>query len=238
MVRHGKQNRRNKFMRIAVYTFISGRYDYLKSFDKEFSKEADFYYFTDNPQEAPAESGKYKVVTIPIIKGYERYTARWYKILSDILFPEYDYTIWIDGTVSLQESPRKLIEKYLSSFEVAAFKYPDEDCIYSHAEKCVAAGRFSISDIAPHMEYYRKNGFPEHAGLCEMRIVLRKNTNQIKLFNKLWFETYDKWLTCDQLCFNYCTWRLGIKYGVVEWGSPDFKTEVHHDRPTVHKYIR
>jgi hypothetical protein len=224
-------------MKIAVYTFISGRYDNLKPFDKNFNKEADFYYFTDNPQETLAGSGKYKPVIIPIIKGYERYTARYCKILSHLFLPDYDYTIWIDGSTSLQASPREIIKKYLTTFEVAAFRYPDDDCIYSHAEKCVAAKRFSIVDIAPQMEYFRTDGFPEHAGLCEMRVVLRKHTPQIKALNNFWFKTYNKWITCDQLCFNYCTWKLGIQYDVVAWGSPEFKIGLHV-HPTHHEYIR
>jgi len=213
---------------IAVYTFISGLYDSLKSFDKDFNKEADFYYFTDSPQETPAESGEYKKIITPIEKGYERFISRYHKILSHFIFPEYEYTIWLDGSTSIQISPRKLIEKYLNPFEIAAFKYPDEDCIYIHADKCVTAGRYSITYIAPHMEFYRKEGFPEHAGLCEIRVVLRKNTEQVKEFNELWFETYKKWLTCDQLCFNYCIWKLGMKYNTIEWGSPEFKTGGHN----------
>jgi len=222
-------------MKIAVYTFISGLYDNLKPFNKEFNKEADFYFLTDTPQELPKTSGEYKTVIVPIVEEVSRYTARHYKILSHVLFPDYDYTIWLDGSTSLRVSPKKLIEKYLNSFEIAAFKYPDEDCIYIHADKCVAAGRFPASLVDPHMEFYRSDGFPDHAGLCEIRIVLRRNTDTIKLFNELWLETYKKWVTCDQLCFNYCLWKLGIKYNTIKWGSREFKTG-GHARTSSHIY--
>ncbi len=215
-------------MKIAVYTFITGLYDSLKPFNKDFSKEADFYYFTDKPQEPQGESGEYKTVIVPIVKGYERFMSRKYKILPNLFFQEYDYTIWLDGSTSLQVSPKALIEKYLNPFEIAAFKYPNEDCIYIHADKCVAVGRYPISTIAPHMAFYREVGFPDHVGLCEIRVVLRKNTDQIRIFNELWFETFKKWLTCDQLCFNYCIWKLGMKYGTIEWGSTEFKTGGHN----------
>lgn len=218
----------NDPMKIAVYTFISGTYDNLKSFDKKFSEEADFYYFSDKPQDAPEGSGKYKTVIAPIMKGYERYTSRYYKMFPNLFLPDYDYTIWMDGSTSLEVSPKALIEKYLNACDIAAFKYPDEDCIYIHADKCVAVGRYSASVIVPHMEFYRQDGFPEHAGLCEIRVILRKNTNQIKTFNELWFDTFNKWLTCDQLCFNYCIWKLGMKYNTIEWGGPEFKTGGHN----------
>jgi hypothetical protein len=215
-------------MKIAVYTFISGNYDSLKSFNKGFSEDADFFYLTDNPQETPEGSGKYKTMIIPIMKGYERYTSRYCKMFPNLFFPDYDYTIWMDGSTSLQVNPKALIEKYLSSHEIAAFKYPDEDCIYIHADKCVAVGRYSESVIAPHMAFYREIGFPEHAGLCEIRVILRKNTDQVRILNELWFETFKRWLTCDQLCFNYCLWKLDMKYETIEWGSPEFNTGTHN----------
>lgn len=215
-------------MKIAVYTFISGTYDNLKAFNPVFSEDADFYYLTDSPQETPDGSGKYKIIHVPIIKGYERYTARYCKMFSDRYFSEYDYTIWMDGSTSLQKNPKRLIEKYLSSFDIAAFKYPDEDCIYIHADKCVTVGRYLAEVINPHMAFYREEGFPEHEGLCEIRVVLRKNTEQVKVFNELWFETFNKWLTCDQLCFNYCLWKLEMKYNTIEWGSPEFNTGGHN----------
>lgn len=225
-------------MKIAVYTFISGQYDKLKPFDEEFTKEADFYYFTDAPQETPEGSGKYKTIIVPIEPGFERYTSRHYKIMSHALFSGYDYIIWLDGTTSLIASPKRLIEKYLNSFDIAAFKYPDEDCIYVHAEKCVAAGRFPASLVNLSMEQYWKEGFPENAGLCELRILLRKNTDKITQLNRLWLKTYKRWLTCDQLCFNYCIWKLGIKYNTIEWGSPEFKTKKLHDQYRPHRYPR
>ena len=219
-------------MKIAVYTFISGGYDTIKSFDKKFTREADFYLFTDK---VPEETKGYKIIEVPIVPGNERYTSRYYKILSHVLFPAYDYTIWIDGSTSLTVSPRELIEKYLDSFEVAAFKYPDEDCVYIHAEKCMTAGRLG-SYVALQMDYYRSVGFPEHAGLCEMRVLLRRNTEDVTTLNNLWLETYNRWLTCDQLCFNYCLWRLNMRYNTITWGSPEFLTGIHAQY-SPHKYI-
>ena len=217
-------------MRIAVYTFISGEYDTLKPFNEDYSKEADFYFFTDHPQE-----GNWQTVIVPIKEWDERYTARHYKALSHVLFPKYDYAIWIDGSVTLQASPGELVDKYLSNREIASYIYPDEDCIYVHADKCMIAGRFSVPSVMAQIEYYRSEGFPDHAGLCELRVVLRKNTRKVSLFNQLWLDIYKKWLTCDQLCFNYCLWKLGIKYNMIEWGSPEFKTGLH-EQYKPHRY--
>jgi hypothetical protein len=224
-------------MKIAVYTFISGRYDHLKPFNKDFNKEADFYLFTDIPQPKPVDSGEYKTVIVPIEKGYERYTSRHYKMSSHLLFPSYEYVIWVDGTTSLQVSPSELVNKYLQTCDLAAFKYPDDDCIYSHAAKCVAAGRFAAANVNPQMNFYRSEGFPEHAGLCECRVILRKNTESIKELNELWLKEYKKWLTCDQLTLNYCTWKLGIKYNMIPWFNPEFYFTLH-DLYNPHIYIR
>jgi len=212
-------------MKIAVYTFISGQYDTLKPFNEDYNGENDFYFFTDQQQKV--KSGKYQTCIVPIEKGLERYTARHYKMLSHVLFPKYNYVIWLDGSVSLQENPRNLVEKYLSNRDIAAFKYPYEDCIYIHAENCMSPGRFLRSSVEPNMEFYRADGFPDHAGLCELRVVLRKNTKRVRLFNELWLETYKRWLTCDQLCFNYCLWKLKLKYNIIQYESLEFEKGLH-----------
>jgi hypothetical protein len=237
-------------MKIAVYTFISGVYDSLKPYNKEFAKEADFYFFTDNPQKPPTGSGEYKTIIVPIQEGTERYVSRHYKILSHELFPGYDYIIWLDGSTSIEVSPKELVNKYLSSCDLAAFKYPDDisqyptdtkhkdidDCIYSHAAKCVKAGRLSKLIVGQQMTYYQSQGFSQHAGFCELRVILRRNIELVKAFNNLVLDIYKRWLTCDQLCFNYCTWKLGIKYNTIEWGSPEFKTGGHNILYNPHKY--
>jgi hypothetical protein len=230
-------------MKIAVYTFISNNYDTLIRYNPEYKKEADFFVFTDNFDNPLIKEGFYKPLKIKYNRRNDRFVARYYKINSHYFFDDYDYIIYQDGTTMMNTiSPRQLIEKYLTDADLAAFRYPDEDCIYIHAEKCKNVGRFAADRIDKHMNYYRLNNFPEHFGLSEMRVVLRKNTPQINQLNDLWWKIYKQFLTCDQLSFDYCVWKLGIKRNHIQFfypwdeGDHEFNTSQQHNIISRHIY--
>jgi hypothetical protein len=230
-------------MKIAVYTFISNNYDTLIKYNPEFKKEADFFIFTDNKDIQLIKDGYFKALNIKFKGINPRNTARYYKINSHFTFDNYDYVIYQDGTTMMNTiGPVGLIEKYLSDADIAAFRYPDEDCTYIHAEKCKNVGRINAIAIDRHMNYYRNEYFPEHYGFSEMRVVLRKNTQQIKMLNELWWNIYNSFLTCDQLCFDYALWKLGIKRNHIPFfypwdeGEHEFITSQQHNYFNPHKY--
>jgi hypothetical protein len=230
-------------MKIAVYTVITKNYDTLLRYNSDYQKEADFFVFTDIFDTQLINEGFYKALEIKFKGQNDRYVARYYKINSHLFFNDYDYVIYQDGTTMMNISPIQLIEKYLTDADLAAFRYPDEDCTYIHAEKCKDAGRFKVQPVDKQMNYYRLDGFPKHFGFSEVRVVLRKNTDQIKRFNELWWEVYKKFLTCDQLCFDYCVWKLGIKRNQIQFfypwdaGEHEFNTSQQHNFLSPHIYL-
>jgi hypothetical protein len=218
-------------MKIAVYTFITKNYDTLRSYNPD-----NF----DNPL---IKEGFYKPFEIKFKGLNNRYVARYHKINSHFFFDDYDYVIYQDGTTMMNTiGPVGLIEKYLSDADLAAFRYPDEDCIYIHAEKCKNVGRFVADRVDRNMNYYRLDGFPEHFGFSEVRVVLRRNTMQIKIFNELWWSIYRNFLSCDQLCFDYCVWKLGVKHNQMPFfypwdeGEHEFNTLQQHNFLSPHIY--
>ena len=194
---------------IAVYTAIFGKYDKAKLFDPSFINDADFYLFTDN--KTKYSDDLYNVQTREILQGYKKPLSRMYKILSHVVFPEYDYTIWLDGSVELLVSPKLLIDKYLKDHDIAVSKHPQRDCIYAEAVIAVAflgTNKYFVDD---NIAFLRKEGFPEHFGLSENGVVIRRNCNKINELNELWWNTYSMFYTRDQLSFDYCKWKLDIK---------------------------
>lgn len=230
-------------MRIAIYTIITKNYDTLLNYNSEYKNEADFFVFTDSFNNQLVNEGFYKELGIRFKGQNDRYVARYYKINSHLFFNNYDYIIYQDGTTMMNTiGPVQLIKKYLADADLAVFRYPDEDCVYIHAEKCKSTGRLNSRSVDNQMRYYQMDGFPNHFGLSELRVVLRKNTPQIKIFNELWWQIYNKFLTCDQLCFDYCVWKLGIKRNQIPFFYPDdlgvheFNTKQYHNYYSPHIY--
>ncbi len=97
---------------IIVYTAIFGNkpFDRLKDFNRDWLQEADFLCFTN----LPIKSDKWKIIHVPLIRGMDpRLMARKVKILSHVYLPDHKYSLWLDASVELLESPKKIMETYM-----------------------------------------------------------------------------------------------------------------------------
>ena len=111
---------------IAVYTVIFGGYDDINPVKKAYKDEADFYLFTDRPIKAK----DYRIIQVEPDNENLRRASRLYKINPHLFFPDYKYTIYIDGSIEMLISPKKAVNKYLKGSDVAVHKHPYRDCIY------------------------------------------------------------------------------------------------------------
>ena len=83
----------------VVYSCITGGYDDIPV-HKYISNEWDYILFTDNDDLIRA--GTFAHWTIKPLQ-FDKLTnvknARWHKINPHILFPDYDYSLWLDSTI-------------------------------------------------------------------------------------------------------------------------------------------
>jgi len=82
-----------------VYTAIYGSYDTLKKIPKQTIK-ADYVCFTDDISEIKKEDDTWMMVEQKF-SYYEnikhpRLQAKYFRMHPHVLFPKYDYTLWID----------------------------------------------------------------------------------------------------------------------------------------------
>lgn len=150
-----------------------------------------------------------RVETLELFKDPMR-SARMHKCLTPD-FWDYDYSIWVDGNTSIKTPVAKLINE-LGEDDILVYKHW-RDCTYEEAiaEIGCAENQEEIDDIEKQMEKYRKEGFPEHCGLGATTYVIRRHNKKIEEFNNMWWAEICKGSKQDQLSFNYCVWRLGIK---------------------------
>lgn len=141
-----------------------------------------------------------------------RRTARWHKAMGSRLFPHAQYSMWCDGCFELRTPPRDLL-KYLVGVDIATFKHPDRRCIYDEAVACIKLKKDYPETINAQVDRYRKEGYPEKAGLAETTCVLRRHTPLIALLGDAWWREMDQGSLRDQLSFDYVCRSLGIKYG-------------------------
>lgn len=147
--------------------------------------------------------------------------------IQKILAHEYidtEYSIYIDGNISLLTTPEKLVEKYLKEYDIAVFKHPNRDCVYDEAIQCAKRGLDDPEIIIEQATAYEKAGYAKHKGLCECGIILRRHTSQVAAFNNAWWAQYCRHSRRDQISFMYAVDQVGIPVNAV---GDYFKVKLH-----------
>lgn len=139
----------------------------------------------------------------------DRRNAKPYKILSSIMFPEYEYIIWQDGNHNLKMNPQEIIDLYGEDVDFLLFKHPDRNCIYDEIEACKNWRLDHIENLIPQYQFYKSQNVPQKYGLYEMSTFIVKTTHPIKELQLMWWEQINKFSSRDQISLPYCLWRMG-----------------------------
>lgn len=167
----------------------------------------DFRLITD--EEKYASMPGVTVTPLPIAKDPRR-SARFFKAMPQVFFPNYRRWIWIDGDVFIQDG---ISGKDLDGIKgpLAAFKHRERNCAYDEAEACNILKLDAEPVIRSQVEGYQAEGFPAKAGLAETGMVLRDNTPEIRAFNRAWWSEISTKSVRDQISFNYVAWKLKLE---------------------------
>ena len=170
---------------------------------------------------------------IPVFSEYKKFVgntmnAKIYKILSHKYVD--GISIWVDGNIELLIPEQQLIDEWLGDADIALWKHHARDCVYVEAP--AAAGLFPHKpemkkEITEQIEHYKEKGFPEHAGMPECNVIIRRNTPRVNQFNEAWWAEICRWSQRDQLSFPYV-----IK------DFKDLKVNYIEGDPRKHKYFK
>ena len=167
------------------------------------------------------EDGNSKWITHPIIpfsvdnQYKNRRDAKVYKVLPFAFLPNYDYYFWVDSTHILEQNPHDVIKKYLKDSDVAVFKHPDRDCIYTEAEGVKRVGFDHPNLIDDQLAFYKDMCYPEHNGLYELPVRVQRNTKLTQQMGWMWWEQICMFSSRDQISFPFVCHQLGIKPAIL-----------------------
>lgn len=195
--------------KIAIYTGIFGDYDKICE-PQVFPENIDYYFISDNkPENLSAFQWIDAQTVIPsdIISPIKR--NRYIKMHPHLLFPEYKYSIYIDGNIIIKEDITSFIKKNLSG--IAAFMHPRRDCLFYEAITIVNFRRVVADDVCKQMKKYLEEGMPLHYGLPEMPVIAREHYNPLCIqVMETWWKEFDTEAQRDQLSFMYAMWKNGL----------------------------
>lgn len=160
--------------KIVVYTAITGGHDPMRD---------DIPVFTDKLH-----------FETPIM------AARYYKTIPHILFPDADWTIWVDGNVFLNKAPEELVA--MCKHDVGVLCHTHRNCIYAEAQVCKENNMDSLDSIDRATDRYRwRLGIPENYGLAMTMLLIRKNTPEVTARNQAWWQEICYGSIRDQISF-------------------------------------
>ncbi len=220
--------------RIAVYTSVFGTYDNV--YEPQYIAENIDYYFVS--EQRPADLKKYKWLDAKNFLPSEMESSidknRYIKMHPHLLFPQYNYSIYIDGNVEVLKDISLFVQK--SKTGISVFRHPSRDDIYMEALAVVNAGKSKSETVQAQMEKYIGDGFPHNYGLAEMRIIAREHNNPIciKVMEDWWEEFSVTNTKRDQLSFMYVIWKNGFKLTDMFVLGQDMK---NHDSLKIYDHI-
>lgn len=198
--------------RIAVYTVITGGYDELRAPDYV-DEQCDYYCITDN-QNLMSDFWQMIYITDDMHLGSCK-LQRYVKVHPWIYFPEYQYTLYLDGKMTITKSLLEYITLFSNDSPLLAFKHPDRDCSYEEGQECIRLKKDIPESILHQLEAYQREGLPSHYGMIDSAVLFRKHHDpDLQRHHAVWWEEIKNRSRRDQLSFGYACWKTKFQYDV------------------------
>lgn len=212
---------------VVVYTTIFDDYDTLRA-PVIRDRSVRWVCITDR---VPATTRGWEIRLVESGGVPHPYRDRGHKILSHLAFPVADVTVYLDGHIQLQVSPRDLIARYLGHSGLALFRHPARDGVYDELDACARLGKDDPRFLAQIGARYRALGVPARGFLHSAGVILRRNSPVIANFNEVWMEELRSSGVRDQPALCYALWKTGLVPTTIDENIWDNDLVQHH----VHK---
>ena len=204
-------------MKKVIYTCIIGNYDNVN--DGHYRTPGfDYICYTDNPD---LKSNFWTIRQIPSELKEDKTLDntkknRYIKLNPHLFFKDYDFSVYIDGAITMKRDLSKFIEDNCMKNILSVPRHPKRTCIYEEANACIKGKKDTKENINPQIERYHKEGFPKNYGLTQNNIIFRFHNDEkcIRLMETWWNEVKNG-SRRDQLSFMYSLWKnkdIEIKY--------------------------
>ena len=142
-----------------------------------------------------------------------RRTARWHKVMAHKLFPDADAWLWADGNQQLSTDPWVLVDEYLpEGMDIATYKHPLRKCVHKELDACIKLKKDDPQLMRAQVSSYVQEGYPKNNGMCETTVLLRRNSQEVREFNEIWWQQIQNGSRRDQLSFNYAIWKAKLGF--------------------------
>lgn len=201
--------------KVAIYSCITGGYDDVQIPMIKNIEGVDYFLLVDDVQKYKKYEDIFYIIEIPkeIMQLGNVIANRYVKIHPFEFFSEYDYSIYLDGTIRVVSDIKSFISYCNPKTGIAMHAHNERVCIYNEAEACKVLKKGNKDKINQQMEKYRKEGFPPNYGMNEAAIIVTdlNNCNSKNILQAWYDEFINSGSMRDQLAWPYVLWKNGYK---------------------------
>lgn len=201
-------------IRKVVYTALTGSYDALEQ--HEYVEPGWDYICFSNDFGDKKKVGIWQIRHIDFDTDEKQLQSRFPKLQPHKVLPEYDYSLYVDANVNIQDDYvfRRIDELLAKGVLLAGVKHQLRDCLYEEGFQVIYHGMDKNKEaVKRQLSLYKKEGFPQHFGMYEANVIFRQQNNpQVVKQSDLWWYLRCHYSKRDQLGFSYSLWKVGLPF--------------------------
>lgn len=216
----------NKMGKNIVYTCILNNYDNLYDPLIE-SENTDYVVFSDNPNIAiNSKYWTFKLIPKVILEKCNNNPTlvnRYLKMHPYEVFKDYDYSLYIDGTIEVVSDINDCFNYINKKTGLAMHDHRSRNDVYQEAKACVKQKVGNKEKIIELMNKYQLDGFKENYGLLEATVIASdlNNSKSVELLD-LWYKDFiESKCFRDQLVLPYILYKNNLKINDVGIMAPN-----------------
>lgn len=204
----------------VVYTCLLG--EGALNQPEEVSARVDYLCFTDDEEKWGKKEGVWKFCAVEQIDGqtdvgemHKDFLESQYKIMAHKLLKEYDYSVWVAPDITITGDILRFGKVYGEGMSLLTFLNAEKDCMYEDMSVTQMGTDELNIQIRKAMLRYRKEGYPEHNGLIDGRVIMRNHRDEAlgKVMEKWWEEIKNGNIYSANI-FNYMAWKQQYPFSV------------------------
>lgn len=200
----------HSFAKRVVYTCVFGRYDFVRP-PKCREAETDYILICDDA--SWRVSGWKTWAVDPKAWGSATAANRYFKFFAHELFPNCDYSCYIDGNSRIIGPLDPLFRVFTDSRACLGLqKHGFRSSVAEEIVACSAYGKLADPAVAEaEYKYYHDQGFDDSLPLTGNNVLLRWHHHPVLAeAMALWWECFEKAQTRDQLSLPFVRWKTGM----------------------------
>lgn len=197
-------------MKLVVYTSVFGGHDWVFP-PIVVSEDISYVLVTDDPD---LQVSGWRTLVVESDHFESNGAAnRYYKMLPQRTFSDFDYSLYVDGNIRLLGDVKPLFEEFIASKAcLGLFRHPLRNSVNEEVEACLKAGKVVDTDkLQGELAHYRQEGFTDNEGLIEAGVMLKNHRHPgLNRAMETWWHLFEQFETRDQFSLPYVLWKTNV----------------------------